>query len=60
VIAFLIYKWRRRHLSAYDTVEEFLHTHNNLMPVVRYSYSEIKKMTRGFQEKLGEGGFGCV
>ncbi|XP_052310336.1 rust resistance kinase Lr10-like [Populus trichocarpa] len=60
VFAFLIYKWRRRHLSAYDTVEKFLHTHNNLMPVVRYSYSEIKKMTRGFKEKLGEGGFGCV
>jgi len=60
VIAFLIYKWRRRHLSAYDTVEEFLHTHNNLMPVVRYSYSEIKKMTGAFKEKLGEGGFGCV
>ncbi|KAF9679131.1 hypothetical protein SADUNF_Sadunf07G0108100 [Salix dunnii] len=31
VIAFLIYKWRRRHLSAYDTIEEFLQTHNNLM-----------------------------
>jgi interleukin-1 receptor-associated kinase 1 len=30
------------------------------MPVVRYSYSEIKKMTGGFKEKLGEGGFGCV
>ena len=60
MIAFLIYKWRRRHLSAYDTVEEFLQTHNNLMPVVRYSYSEIKKMTSGFKEKLGEGGFGCV
>ncbi|KAG6768672.1 hypothetical protein POTOM_027599 [Populus tomentosa] len=28
--------------------------------VVRYSNSEIKKMTRGFKEKLGEGGFGCV
>ena len=60
MIAFLIYKWRRRHLSAYDTVEEFLQTHNNLMPVVRYSYSEIKKMIGGFKEKLGEGGFGCV
>ncbi|KAF9679127.1 hypothetical protein SADUNF_Sadunf07G0107700 [Salix dunnii] len=32
VIAFLIYKWRRRHLSAYDTVEEFLQTRNNLVP----------------------------
>jgi len=32
---------------------------NNLTPI-RYSYKEIKKMTGGFQEKLGEGGFGSV
>ncbi|KAG2694082.1 hypothetical protein I3760_08G124600 [Carya illinoinensis] len=49
VIAFCIYKWRRRHLSMYDNVEEFL-----------YSFSEIKKMTKGFKENLGEGGFGTV
>ncbi|KAG6700685.1 hypothetical protein I3842_08G124600 [Carya illinoinensis] len=59
VIAFLIYKWRRRHLSMYDNVEEFLQTQNNLMPI-RYSFSEIKKMTKGFKENLGEGGFGTV
>ncbi|KAG5226456.1 receptor protein [Salix suchowensis] len=59
VFIFLIYKWRRRHLSVYDTVEQFLQSHNNLMPV-RYSYSDIKKITRGFKDKLGEGGFGCV
>ncbi|KAF9679129.1 hypothetical protein SADUNF_Sadunf07G0107900 [Salix dunnii] len=53
VIAFLIYKWRRRHLSAYDTIEEFLKTRKNLVPVVRYSYSEINKMTGGFKEKIG-------
>ncbi|CAN1194424.1 Rust resistance kinase Lr10 [Linum perenne] len=58
VCAFLIYKWRRRHRSAYDKIEEFLQN-NNLMPV-RYSYSEIKKVTRGFKDKLGEGGFGTV
>ncbi|KAJ9178624.1 hypothetical protein P3X46_010493 [Hevea brasiliensis] len=29
------------------------------MPI-RYSYSDIKKITRGFKEKLGEGGFGSV
>jgi interleukin-1 receptor-associated kinase 1 len=29
------------------------------MPV-RYSYSDIKRITRGFKEKLGEGGFGTV
>uniref|UniRef100_A0A2N9EPP2 Protein kinase domain-containing protein n=1 Tax=Fagus sylvatica TaxID=28930 RepID=A0A2N9EPP2_FAGSY len=59
VIAFLIYKWRRRHLSMYDAVEEFLQSQNNLMPI-RYSYSEIKKSTKGFKDKLGEGGYGTV
>jgi len=59
VIAFLIYKWNRRHLSMYDVVEEFLQSHNKLMPI-RYSYSEIKKITKSFKEKLGEGGYGTV
>jgi len=59
VIVFLIWKWRRRHLSSYDAVEEFLQSHNNLMPI-RYSYSEIKKMTKNFNDKLGEGGYGTV
>ncbi|XP_065866264.1 LEAF RUST 10 DISEASE-RESISTANCEUS RECEPTOR-LIKE PROTEIN KINASE-like 2.2 isoform X2 [Euphorbia lathyris] len=57
--AFLIYKWRRRHLSGYDTIEEFLQGQNNLMPI-RYAYSDIKKMTGGFKELLGKGGFGSV
>ncbi|GLT29048.1 hypothetical protein SLA2020_039380 [Shorea laevis] len=58
-IIFLVSKWRRRHLSMYNSIEEFLQSNNNLMPV-RYSYSKIKKMTNGFKEKLGEGGFGQV
>ncbi|KAG2711823.1 hypothetical protein I3760_04G095200 [Carya illinoinensis] len=33
VIGFLIYKWRRRHLSAFDIIEEFLQNNNNLMPI---------------------------
>ncbi|XP_058219353.1 LEAF RUST 10 DISEASE-RESISTANCE LOCUS RECEPTOR-LIKE PROTEIN KINASE-like 2.5 [Rhododendron vialii] len=57
--AFLIYKFRRRHLSMFDTVEDFLQGQNNLMPI-RYSYSEIKKMSRDFKDKLGEGGYGSV
>jgi serine/threonine protein kinase len=59
VIAFLIYKWHRRHLSMYNAVEEFLQSHNNLTPI-RYSYSEIKKMTQSFKDKLGGGGYGTV
>ncbi|BFG34908.1 hypothetical protein CerSpe_211820 [Prunus speciosa] len=59
VTALLIYKWRRRHLSMYENIEDFLRSNNNLMPI-RYSYSDIKKMTRGFKDKLGEGGYGSV
>jgi hypothetical protein len=59
VTAFLIYKCRRRHLSMYGVVEEFLQSHNNLMPI-RYSYSEIKKITKSFKEKLGERSYDTV
>ncbi|XP_074323411.1 rust resistance kinase Lr10-like [Apium graveolens] len=55
----VIYKRRRRHLSAYDSIEDFLQGQNNLMPI-RYSYSQIKKFTKGFKDKLGGGGFGTV
>ncbi|XP_075648444.1 LEAF RUST 10 DISEASE-RESISTANCE LOCUS RECEPTOR-LIKE PROTEIN KINASE-like 2.3 [Castanea sativa] len=59
VVALLIYKWCRRHLSTNDAVEEFLQSQNNFMPI-RYSYLEIRKMTKGFKDKLGEGGYGSV
>ncbi|KAI3453608.1 hypothetical protein Pfo_010271 [Paulownia fortunei] len=59
MLGLLIYKLRRRHLSTFDIIEGFLRSNNNLMPI-RYSYSDIKKMTRGFREKLGEGGYGSV
>ncbi|XP_055960945.1 LEAF RUST 10 DISEASE-RESISTANCE LOCUS RECEPTOR-LIKE PROTEIN KINASE-like 2.2 [Mercurialis annua] len=57
--AFLMYIWHRRHLSMYDNVEEFLQSQANFMPL-RYSYSDIRKITNGFKDKLGEGGFGSV
>ncbi|KAG2709274.1 hypothetical protein I3760_05G230900 [Carya illinoinensis] len=44
-------------LSMYDAIEEFLQNHNNLMKI-RYSFSEVKKMTKNFKEKLGEGDYG--
>ncbi|XP_060675570.1 rust resistance kinase Lr10-like isoform X3 [Ziziphus jujuba] len=59
VAVLLIYKWRKRHLSMYNVIEEFLQSNTNLMPI-RYSYSEIKRMTKGFKDKLGEGGYGTV
>ncbi|XP_074342300.1 LEAF RUST 10 DISEASE-RESISTANCE LOCUS RECEPTOR-LIKE PROTEIN KINASE-like 2.7 [Apium graveolens] len=56
---FLVHKLRRRHLSVYDTIEDFLQAENSIMPI-RYTYSHIKKITSKFNEKLGEGGFGTV
>ncbi|KAL8537998.1 hypothetical protein ACS0TY_000086 [Phlomoides rotata] len=58
IIWFLIYKFRRSRLSRFAAIEDFLQSENNLMPI-RYSYSDIKKMTRGFREKLGRG-YGTV
>ncbi|KAM3729812.1 hypothetical protein ACB098_12G038900 [Castanea mollissima] len=59
VVALLIYKWRKRHLSMYDAIEEFLQSQINLMPI-RYSYSNIRKMSKSFKDKLGEGGYGTM
>lgn len=59
VAAFFICKWRKKHFPIYDTVEDFIQSHHNFIPI-RYSYSEIKRMTKHFKHKLGEGGFGCV
>ncbi|CAN4078463.1 unnamed protein product [Withania somnifera] len=43
----------------YDRIEGFLQTQINFMPI-RYSYYNIKKMTGGFKENLGEGGYGSI
>ncbi|KAK8589209.1 hypothetical protein V6N12_023612 [Hibiscus sabdariffa] len=59
LIALVTHKFRRRHLSMDDSIENFLQTQNNFMPI-RYSYSEIKRMTENFKVKLGQGGFGSV
>ncbi|XWS10844.1 hypothetical protein CRYUN_Cryun38cG0032700 [Craigia yunnanensis] len=59
LIALIIHKLRRRHLSFDDTIESFLQNQKNLMPI-RYSYSEIKRITEGFKNKLGQCGFGSV
>ncbi|XVF79064.1 hypothetical protein PTKIN_Ptkin14bG0189700 [Pterospermum kingtungense] len=59
LIALVARKIRRRHLSVDDKIEDFLQSQNNLMPI-RYSYFEIRKMTEGFKNKIGEGGYGSM
>ncbi|KAK3415705.1 hypothetical protein EUGRSUZ_H01554 [Eucalyptus grandis] len=59
VLILLIYKWMRRRQAIDAIIEEFLQAHNNFLPI-RYSYSDIKKITKNFKYKLGEGGYGSV
>ncbi|XP_004498418.3 rust resistance kinase Lr10-like isoform X1 [Cicer arietinum] len=54
----LINIYRTRHTSMYENIEDFLQG-NSLVPI-RYSYKEIKNMTKSFKDKLGEGGYGTV
>jgi hypothetical protein len=58
-MAFLIFKWRKKHVSMYDGIEHFLRSDNSIMPI-RYSYKDIKKITEQFKIKLGNGGYGSV
>ncbi|TYI41876.1 hypothetical protein ES332_A01G057000v1 [Gossypium tomentosum] len=55
----IIHKLKRRHLSVDDSIENFLQSQINFIPI-RYSYTELKRITRGFKDKLGQGGFGTV
>ncbi|KAK3404218.1 hypothetical protein EUGRSUZ_K00535, partial [Eucalyptus grandis] len=59
VMILLICKWMGRHLAMDQNVEEFLQSNNNFLPI-RYSFSNIKKITGNLKEKLGEGGYGSV
>ncbi|KAK3404145.1 hypothetical protein EUGRSUZ_K00488 [Eucalyptus grandis] len=59
VMILLIRKWMGRHLAMDQNVEEFLQSNNNFWPI-RYSFSDIKKITSGLKEKLGEGGYGSM
>ncbi|KAI9112609.1 hypothetical protein K1719_016532 [Acacia pycnantha] len=58
LILLLIYTFRRRHLSMYENIEDFIKLHN-VLPI-RYSYKDLKIITEGFKYKLGQGGFGTV
>ncbi|XWS37635.1 hypothetical protein CRYUN_Cryun19dG0061700 [Craigia yunnanensis] len=42
-----------------QVIEAFLRNNGTLAPK-RYSYSDVRKMTNSFKEKLGKGGYGSV
>lgn len=48
-------------MSKYEHIEDIFEELKNLSHIpIRYSYSEIKKMTGNFKERLGTGGSGTV
>ncbi|XP_028768284.1 rust resistance kinase Lr10-like [Neltuma alba] len=64
VFVLIIYLFRRtlfrkNKSKTHRDFEAFLKSHGSLA-TKRYSYSEIKKMTSCFKEKLGQGGYGSV
>ncbi|KAK4607918.1 hypothetical protein RGQ29_001652 [Quercus rubra] len=50
--------WKKETLTHQD-VEAFLRNHGPLV-IRRYSYADIKMMTKSFNDKLGQGGYGSV
>ncbi|KAJ6813271.1 LEAF RUST 10 DISEASE-RESISTANCE LOCUS RECEPTOR-LIKE PROTEIN KINASE-like 2.1 [Iris pallida] len=54
---YLIY--RKKTLNNDKNVENFLKKHGSLAPN-RYKYSDVKKITESFRNKLGQGGYGSV
>lgn len=65
-MAFVVYYIRRRRpmffkrQSAEDRdIEKVIEHHGSFAPK-RFSYSEVKRMTDSFKDKLGQGGFGAV
>ncbi|XP_004492960.1 LEAF RUST 10 DISEASE-RESISTANCEUS RECEPTOR-LIKE PROTEIN KINASE-like 2.4 isoform X2 [Cicer arietinum] len=50
--------WKRRKFVE-NNVEVFMRSYN-LSATRRYSYTEIKKITNSFRNKLGQGGYGIV
>ncbi|PIA58857.1 hypothetical protein AQUCO_00400006v1, partial [Aquilegia coerulea] len=50
---------RRKKPKKFEQVEAFLELHEK-RATKRYKYSDVKKMTKFFKDKLGEGGYGSV
>nr|ALF95909.1 serine-threonine kinase STK14 [Cocos nucifera] len=51
--------YRKSHSNNMHSVEDLLHKYGSSVPK-RYKYSEIKRMTKSFSHKLGQGGYGNV
>jgi len=53
------YDWLPHKSKDEPRIESFLQKNGNLHPK-RYTYADVKRMTKSFAVKLGQGGFGAV
>src|ERR1044072_9958198 len=53
----MLFRKRRKYVD--HNVEAFMQSYGSLAPL-RYSYSEVKRITNSFLHKLGQGGYGVV
>jgi hypothetical protein len=54
-----VYQVKKRKQENETKIQRFLEDYKALRPT-RYTYSDIKKITDGFEHKLGRGGYGTV
>uniref|UniRef100_A0A7N0VE57 non-specific serine/threonine protein kinase n=1 Tax=Kalanchoe fedtschenkoi TaxID=63787 RepID=A0A7N0VE57_KALFE len=59
MVIVILLRIRKKRRENPNSITEFLKKNESLTPK-RYKYWEIKKMTRSFKDKLGQGGFGTV
>ncbi|XP_045794736.1 receptor-like kinase TMK4 [Trifolium pratense] len=57
----LVKRWLFKKTKSIDyNVEDFMQSYNLSVPIKQYRYSEVKRMTNSFRDKLGQGGYGVV
>ncbi|CAJ2673203.1 unnamed protein product [Trifolium pratense] len=58
----LVKRWvfKKTKKSIDHNVEDFIQSYNLSAPIKQYRYSEVKRMTNSFRDKLGQGGYGVV
>ncbi|CAJ2671706.1 unnamed protein product [Trifolium pratense] len=58
----LVKRWviKKTIKSIDNNVEDFIKSYNLSVPIKQYRYSEVKRMTNSFRDKLGQGGYGVV
>ncbi|XVF31580.1 hypothetical protein REPUB_Repub17cG0003100 [Reevesia pubescens] len=56
----MLMKLQRGKREQWERIEAFILQYGSELAPKRYSYSDIKKITKSFKDELGQGGFGTV